>query len=41
MLKGKSGETDWDALKQVVSLLLRTFAATLVPPVPKPELSLT
>jgi len=41
MLKGKSGETVWVALKQLVSLVLSTLAATLVPPVPKPELSLT
>ena len=41
MLKGKSGETFWVALKQLASLLVTTLAATLVPPVPKPELSLT
>jgi hypothetical protein len=41
MLKGKSGETFWVALKQLESLLLSTLAATLVPPEPKPELSLT
>lgn len=41
MLNEKSGSTCADALKQLASLLLCTVAATLVPPEPKPELSLT
>jgi hypothetical protein len=41
MLKGKSGETVTLVLKQLLSLLLMTEAATLVPPDPKPVLSLT
>lgn len=41
MLNGKSGDTFCVALKQLLSLLLMTVAATLVPPVPNPVLSLT
>jgi len=41
MLKTKSGETVVDASKQLASELDLTMAATLVPPEPKAELSLT
>ena len=41
MLNEKSGWTCDVGSKQLESLLLCTVAATLVPPEPKPELSLT
>jgi len=41
MLKGKSGETVALALKQLLSVVLMTSAATLVPPDPNPVASLT
>lgn len=40
-MNGKSGITVVFGLKQLLSLLLITEAATLVPPDPKPVLSLT